>query len=187
MSDENAVPVCMDAELTEPPTGLVNSSSSSKRAAAGGSSSSSKRLKATAAESRAPPDWADSRVGRWVDEEYYVQLGDVVIMQVDESCDSDPCTFVVERSSSATGSSAGSAVGPAAARAWVFRVESFGGTGGENSSMTARFYYNPQRDLQQPLLFKRKPERLLMGKVQGIVHTLMPSSVNEVLQQLDAQ
>jgi hypothetical protein len=53
--------------------------------------------------------------------------------------------------------------------------------------MMARFYYNTQRDLQQPLLFKRKSERLLLGKVQGIVHTLMPSSVNEVLQQLDAQ
>ena len=190
MSDENAVPVCMDAELTEPPTGLVNSSSSSKRAAAGGSSSSSKRLKATAAESRAPPDWADSRVGRWVDEEYYVQLGDVVIMQVDESCDSDPCTFFVHRNSTSSGSSSsngGSFVGSAAARAWVFRVESFGGTGGVDSSMMARFYYNTQRDLQQPLLFKRKSERLLLGKVQGIVHTLMPSRVKEVLQQLDAQ
>jgi hypothetical protein len=187
MSDENALPVCMDTELTEPPTGLVNSSSSSKRAAGGlgGHNSGSKRFKATAAESRAPPDWADSRPGRWVDEEYYVQIGDVVFMQVDGSCDRDPCTFLVERSSSSSSSSDSGSVA-AAARAWVFRVESFGGAGGD-SSMMARFYYNTQRDLQQPLLFKRKSERLLLGKVQGIVHTLMPSSVNEVLQQLDGQ
>jgi len=34
----------------------------------------------------------------------------------------------------------------------------------------------------------RKSERLLLGKVQGIVHTLMPStgSAKEVLQQLDS-
>jgi hypothetical protein len=188
---ENAVPVSIDAELPAPPNGLVNSSSSSSKRAAGalgGRSSGSKRFKGTAAENRAPPDWADSRPGRWVDEEYYVQLGDVVFMQVDGSCDRDPCTFFVPRNnSSSIGSSAGSSVGAAAARAWVFRVESFGGASGQDSSMMARFYYNTQRDLQQPLLFKRKSERLVLSKVQGIVHTLMPSSVNEVLQLLDAQ
>ena len=31
--------------------------------------------------------------------------------------------------------------------------------------MMARFYYNKQRDLQQPLLLKRKSERLLLGKI----------------------
>jgi len=45
----------------------------------------------------------------------------------------------------------------AAARVWVFRVESFEGLGSiANNSMRARFYCNKQRDLQQPLLFKRK-------------------------------
>lgn len=56
----------------------------------------------------------------------------------------------------------------------------------------ARFYYNQQRSLQQPLLFKRKSERLLLGKMQGIVHALMPARANwppckEVLQQLGVQ
>jgi len=166
-------------------TTAVSESALADEVGATGNSRPSKQAKTPTEVVREPLEGADSRPGRWVAGDWFLQVDDTVFMQVDGSCDTDPCTFFVRRSSSHGTDGAAEA----AARVWVFRVESFEGPGSiADSSMRARFYYNKQRDLQQPLLFKRKSERLLLGKVQGIVHTLMPStgSAKEVLQQLDS-
>jgi hypothetical protein len=125
------------------------------------------------------------------EDEYWVQLGDHVFMEVERSAKNlrDKASFKVTSAAAAAAAAAEEACGASSSSGssdtqhlvWLFRVERV-----EDSCVHGRFYQNAARDLSQPLQLQRKLQELCSDKISSILHVLQPSESSSSAETLAA-